>query len=91
MSSYKFRIDQPEPPEENINRHKDFKRLHGNYERMTKPLYKTPLYKNPRVFLIIVLILIIAWLIAEFGGEDAQKKNPKDSVKKDTVQTLKPG
>lgn len=83
MSDYKFNIDKPDPSDESINRHKDFKKLHGNYQRMTKPLYKTPLYKNPKVFLVLLLILVLAYVIAEFTGEQTKDKIKPipDSVK----------
>jgi len=36
-----------------------------NYQSATKPLYKTPLYKNKKVFLIILLILLVMFVIVE--------------------------
>jgi len=85
MAKYKFNIDKPEPSDEQINRHKDFKKLQGNYQRMTKPLYKTPLYKNPKIFLALVLILLMAYVVAEFTEEQEKKEKPKN----DTVQPRK--
>jgi hypothetical protein len=65
MTDTKFNIDKPDLPDERINKHKDFKKLMYNYQSATKPLYKTPLYKNKKVFLIILLILLIMFVIVE--------------------------
>lgn len=86
MTKFKFNIDQPDPSDDKINRHKDFKKLHGNYQRMTKPLYKTPLYKNPKVFLVLLLILVLAYVIAEMRDDDKKKAPGNDSIRLDTVK-----
>ena len=65
MSDLKFNIDKPDLPDEQINKHKDFNKLMYNYQSATKPLYKTPLYKNRRVFIIILLILLVMFVIVE--------------------------
>jgi hypothetical protein len=81
MSDKKFNIDQPDLPEDRINKHKDFKKLMYNYHSATKPIYKTPLYKNKKVFLIILLILLIMFLIVE--GLDKEKEQTPDPVNTD--------
>lgn len=65
MTKIKFKINKKDLPDEQINKHKDFKKLMYNYQNATKPLYKTPLYKNKKVFLIILLILLLTYLIVE--------------------------
>lgn len=65
MTKIKFNINKKDLPDEQINKHKDFKKLMYNYQNATKPLYKTPLYKNKKVFLIILLILLLTYLIVE--------------------------
>jgi len=67
MTDINFNIDKPDLPDEQINKHKDFKKLMHKYQTATKPLYKTPLYryKNKRVFIIILLILLIMFIIIE--------------------------
>ncbi|TND05560.1 MAG: hypothetical protein FD123_3640 [Bacteroidetes bacterium] len=88
MSKYKFRIDKPEPSDESINRHKDFSKVHASHQRMTKPLYKTPLYKNPKVFLVLLLILLLVYVIAEYTAGKMKKEDRKP--KQDSAQT-RPG
>jgi len=65
MNNIKFNTENKDLPEEQINKHKDFKKLMYNYQHATKPLYKTPLYKNKKVFLIILLILLLVFVIVE--------------------------
>lgn len=95
MSNYKFNIDPQEPREEQIVRYKDFGKVMQNYQRMTNPLYKTPLYRYRKLFLIVFLVLFVAWLVAEFGDRNNEKKNfpidstqqlKKDSLKNDSLK-----
>ena len=55
------------PSEKEMSKYKDFGKLTHNYERMTKPLYKRLLYKYRKGFMMILLILLLLWLILEFG------------------------
>ncbi|MCA6365385.1 MAG: hypothetical protein IM638_20305 [Bacteroidetes bacterium] len=88
MTKYSFHINPNEPGEDRINRKKDFSRVMQNYERMTHPLYRTPLYRYRKVFLSLLLVLLCVWLVIEFGGDDAKEKNNlKDTLKKDSAQT----
>jgi hypothetical protein len=80
MSDYKFDIDKPDLPEDRINKHKDFKKLMYNYQHATKPLYKTPLYKNKKVFLVILLILLVMFLIVEVLEKEEQNTPPKQET-----------
>lgn len=55
------------PSTEDMNKYKDFGKLTHNYQRMTKPLYKRPVYRYRKGFLMILLILLLLYLIIEFG------------------------
>ncbi len=55
------------PSEEEMSKYKDFGKLKHNYEKMTEPVYKRPIYRYRKGFLMILLILIILYLILEFG------------------------
>ena len=74
MTNYKFNINKPDLPDEKINKHKDFKKLMYNYQQGTTPLYKTPLYKNKKVFLVILIILLLIFVIAEVLDKDENTK-----------------
>lgn len=81
MSNFKFNIDPKDPREEQIARHKDFGKVMQNYQRMTNPLYRTPLYRYRKLFIAVLLVLIVAWLIAEFGeGKEEEKNVPADTL-----------
>ena len=49
------------PTDEQIKRQKDFARLHHEYERLTKR-GKKPLYKDPKLFLLLFLLGLILLL-----------------------------
>ncbi|MCW3085547.1 MAG: hypothetical protein JWP12_2913 [Bacteroidetes bacterium] len=80
MPNTKFNIDPPGLPDEQINKHKDFKKLMYNYQSATKPLYKTPLYKNKRVFLVILIILLITFVIVEVIEKEKPETDPAPTV-----------
>jgi hypothetical protein len=54
------------PTDEQIKRQKDFSRLHHDYEKLTKR-GKKPLYRDPKMFLLLLIIGIIFLLM--FLGE----------------------
>lgn len=71
---YKFRVDEPQPSEEDIDRHRNFEGLLNDYRNLTTPLYRRPLYKNPRTFLGLVMILAIGFLVFEAVEEEETAK-----------------
>ena len=77
--SRQYRISRQGPPpltDAEIAKHKDARRLLYNYHRATKPLYKRPLYKDPKAFLGLLIIVLLAVLIAEAVEKDQAKKQP---------------
>jgi len=72
MTDINFNIDKPDLPDEQINKHKDFKKLMYNYQSATKPLYKTPLYRYRKVFVIILLVLLVMFIIVEIMDKDQE-------------------
>lgn len=53
-----------------VARHADAARLLYNYHRATRPLYARPLYKNPKVFIALVILVLLALLVSEVLGPD---------------------
>lgn len=51
-----------EPTDAQIKRQKDFSRLHHEYERIHKR-GKKPLYKDPKLFILIFLLGLILLLV----------------------------
>jgi len=78
MKKYRLIKGKPrEPRDEEILKNKDFKELIYNYQRVTQPIYKRPLYKDPKMFLGLVLVVIIAWLIFSANEqEEGQQGDP---------------
>jgi len=68
MSNKKYKINkllnENQPSDEEILKHKDFKKLSANYDKITKRP-KMPLYKNPIAFIILVIVILI--LLFLFG------------------------
>lgn len=64
---------QPEPTDAEIARYRDPKHLQYNYHRALGLLHRRPIYKDPKAFLALLLIVLVVWLIAE-----AQEKEQKD-------------
>ena len=73
--NYKFRIDEPVPSDEQIDRHRNFDRVLADYRNMTEPLYRRPLYRNPRAFLGLMLILVIGFLVFQAVEEEEQAED----------------
>jgi hypothetical protein len=55
-------IESLDPTAEQIRRQKDFSRLHHEYDRLTKR-GKKPIYQDPKLYLLVVLIGIILLLL----------------------------
>jgi hypothetical protein len=78
--SRRYRISPQGPPpltDAEIAKHKDARRLIYNYHRATKPLYKRPLYKDPKAFVALLIIVLLAILLAEAVEQDNVEEPPK--------------
>lgn len=51
-----------------VARHADASRLLFNYHKAVQPLYKRPLYKDPRTFIALVILVLLALLLSEAVG-----------------------
>ena len=76
MRKYKLDKDKKSdlPKDEEIMRYKNFGKLVYNYQKATKPVYKKPLYKDPKTFIVLLIIVLLAWLLAEVV--DKPEKQP---------------
>ncbi len=68
MRKFTVNSDKKElnPTDAQIKRHKDFSRLSHDYEKLTKR-GKKPLYRDPKMFLFLLVIAII--LLLAYLGE----------------------
>ncbi len=74
-NNLKFKTGKLDITEEGIEKHKNFKKLMHEYHTATTPLYKTPLYKNKKVFLVVLLILLLTYLIVETTRTEKAKQD----------------
>lgn len=78
MSKYKFdKNKKPEPGDDEISKYKDFGKLIYNHQRATRPLYEKPLYKQPKVFIFLVIVVLLALLIAHLSEKEQQQEPPQ--------------
>ena len=80
--SRRYRISPQGPPpltDADIAKHKDARRLIYNYQRATKALHKRPIYKDPKAFFALLMIVVLAILIAEAVEQDNAPEPPQKS------------
>lgn len=53
------------PSDAEIARYMDATRLKYNYVRAKELLHRKPIYKDRRAFLVILIIVLLAWLLSE--------------------------
>ena len=68
-----------EPTPEQIRKNKDFSRLSHEYERLTKRPRK-PLYKDPKLFLLVFIILLVVFLLIMESNKEKQSESTEDSA-----------
>lgn len=56
-----------EPTDSELLRYKDGGRLLYNYQKAASLLHRRPIYRDPRAFLVLLVIVLLAWLISEAG------------------------
>lgn len=59
-----------EPTDEELASYRDTKRLQYNYQRAARSLHRRPLYRDPKAFLALLLIVLLAWFLSEVVERD---------------------
>ena len=84
MGKIKVHIDPPEPDEETIRKHKNYKRFSERYEQyyrqdgIRRMLFGTTKDKRRLVYIVIILLtLLILWLADEEKKQPEQQEPPK--------------
>jgi hypothetical protein len=65
-----------EPTDEELARYRDTKRLQYNYQRAARSLHRRPLYRDPKAFLALLLIVLLAWFLSEVVERDDTSRPP---------------
>jgi hypothetical protein len=76
MPKYKIHIDPKLPGPEQIARHKDFKKLYGDYQTATRFRFWRELRTNPRYFATLVMIVAVGALVWQAFQSDEKKAKP---------------
>lgn len=66
------------PSDAEIASYRDPKRLQYNYHRASGLLHRRPIYKDPKAFLALLLIVLVVWLIAE-AEEKERASDPAET------------
>lgn len=71
----------PEPGDQELLRYRDSGKLIHNYQRAKHLFHRRPLYKDPKAFAALVIIVLLAILLAEVVEKDAPPpENPVEQA-----------
>lgn len=71
-----------EPTEAELARYRDPRRLLYNYQKASHLLHRKPIYRDPKAFFALLLIVALAWFLAEVGEKErsgGKKQEQNDS------------
>jgi len=57
-----------EPSDDELRRYRDSGKLIHNYQQARDRL-RRPIYKDPKAFLVLLLIALVAWLVSQSTGK----------------------
>ena len=79
MKKFKLQSDEQhkQPTKEEISKYKDFGKLVTNYEKAKERIHK-PLYKDPKAFLFLVVLLLILYLVLQASQNTPPQDQPQD-------------
>ncbi len=86
MKKYKVnRTGEPGlPSKERIGKHKDFAKLSHEYDKLVKRP-KVPLYKDKKMFLVLLLIVLVAFILAQLGDEKESTEEDSNPIQTEQV------
>lgn len=64
------------PTDAEIARYRDPRKLMYNYQRAKTFLHRKPLYKDPKAFLVLLLIVLVTMLVVEARKEQPLQPSP---------------
>ena len=78
MKKYTYKKgSKPKIPASEIAKMKDFEGLKTNYQRAVHDIHRKPVYKNPRFFFGLLMVILIAYILFEMSDKEQQTKNQK--------------
>ncbi len=69
----------PEPTDAELLRYKDSGKLLFNYQRAATLLHRKPLYKDPKAFMVLVLIVLLGLVHQRGGGQGRSREGRRTS------------
>lgn len=69
------------PTDAMVNKYKNFDKMRAQYEDVVRRP-KTPLYKNKKLFLFIIIIGLLAWLVAEAIDVEENKEQIQHNIER---------
>jgi len=69
----------PEPTDKELLRYRDSGKLVYNYQRASSALHRKPLYRDPKAFVALLLIVLLAWFISEVVDKPAEEPTPQEN------------
>lgn len=67
------------PTDAEIAGYRDPKRLLYNYQKASQLLHRKPLYRDPRAFFALLLIVALAWFLADVVEKPSEGRNKRGS------------
>ena len=64
-----------EPTEAEIAKYRDPKKLIHNYQKAQQLLHKKPIYKEPKAFLVLLVIVMLAYILSERANDSEQSED----------------
>lgn len=71
-----------EPTDAELMRYRDSGRLLYNHQRALTAFHRRPLYKDPKAFIALVLIVLLAWFISEVVDKETRTpdRDPAEQI-----------
>ena len=81
MRKYKINRDTERklPPHAVSDKFKDFDKIRMQHSDITKRP-KQPLYKNKKLFMLLILIAVVAWVVSESIEEEKAIKDNNNNI-----------
>jgi hypothetical protein len=73
-------VPRNHPPDEDIARLRDARRLMFNYHRALRLVHRRPIYRDPKAFLALLLIVLLAWLLSESARQEREEAEQRDHI-----------
>ena len=87
MRKYKINRDKERklPPHAVSDKFKDFNKIRTQYSDITRRP-KQPLYKDKKLFMLLILIAVVAWVVSESIKEEKAIEAEKNKIESNEIR-----